>query len=103
MRYKKSSYSELAHAMSLPELILKDAVEGQVGLRRGQWNKIGKLLGLPLRSSYDRESTMASFGGSWFIRPCLFGSPARSVTAAISGIPRTTNTKGVRIQRRCCG
>jgi hypothetical protein len=47
VRYKKSSYSELAHAMSLPELILKDAVEGQVGLRRGQWNKIGKLLGLP--------------------------------------------------------
>lgn len=47
VRYKKTSYAELAHAMSLPELILKDAVEGQIGLRRGQWNKIGELLGLP--------------------------------------------------------
>jgi hypothetical protein len=46
-RYKKTSYAELAHAMSLPELILEDAIEGRVGLRRGQWNKVGKLLGLP--------------------------------------------------------
>ena len=39
--------AKLAHEMSIPELVLRDAVEGKMGLTRGQWVKFGRLLGLP--------------------------------------------------------
>jgi hypothetical protein len=45
--YLKLSYEELAHEMSIPELVLRDAVDGKMGLTRGQWVRFGKLLGLP--------------------------------------------------------
>lgn len=45
--YLKLPYDKLAHEMSIPELVLRDAVEGKMGLTRGQWVKFGKMLGLP--------------------------------------------------------
>jgi hypothetical protein len=33
--------------MSIPELVMGDAVEGKMGLTHGQWVKLGKILGLP--------------------------------------------------------
>ena len=47
IRYLKLPYDTLAHEMSIPELVLRDAVEGKMGLTRGQWVKFGRLLGLP--------------------------------------------------------
>ena len=44
--YRKLSYDTLAHEMSIPELVLRDAVEGKMGLTRGQWVKFGRLLGM---------------------------------------------------------
>lgn len=45
--YLKLSYDTLAHEMSIPELVLRDAVEGKMGLTRGQWVKFDRFLGLP--------------------------------------------------------
>jgi hypothetical protein len=45
--YLKLPYDKLAHEMSIPELVLRDAVEGRMRLTRGQWVKLGKILGLP--------------------------------------------------------
>ena len=45
--YLKLSYVGRAHEMSIPELVLRDAVEGKMGLTRGQWVRFGKILGLP--------------------------------------------------------
>jgi hypothetical protein len=45
--YSKLAYSALAHAMSIPEVVFRDAVEGKVALTRGQWVKLGQLLRLP--------------------------------------------------------
>jgi len=45
--YLELSFDKLAHQMSIPELVLRDAVEGRMGLTRGQWVKFGKMLGLP--------------------------------------------------------
>jgi hypothetical protein len=45
--YLKLPYDKLAREMSIPELVLRDAVEGKMGLTRGQWVKFGRLLGLP--------------------------------------------------------
>jgi hypothetical protein len=44
--YRKLSYEKLAQEMSIPELVLRDAVEGRMGLPRGQWVKFGKMLRL---------------------------------------------------------
>jgi hypothetical protein len=43
----KLSYARLAHEMAIPEMVLRDAVEGKMGLTRGQWARLGKALGLP--------------------------------------------------------
>ena len=45
--YLKLSYVGLAHEMSIPELVLRDAVEGKMGLTRGQWLRFGRLLSRP--------------------------------------------------------
>jgi hypothetical protein len=45
--YLKLPYGKLAHEMSIPELVLRDAVEGKISLTCGQWVKFGRLLGLP--------------------------------------------------------
>jgi hypothetical protein len=45
--YLKLPYDKLAHQMSIHELVLRDAVEGKMGLTRGQWIKFGRLLDLP--------------------------------------------------------
>lgn len=45
--YHKKSYTELAQQMSIPEVVLRDAVQGKLGLTRGQWIRLGQLLGLP--------------------------------------------------------
>lgn len=33
--------------MLIPEMVLRDAVQGKLGLTRGQWVKLGQLLKLP--------------------------------------------------------
>ncbi len=45
--YLKLSYIDLALRMFLPEMVLRDAVEGKMGLTLGQWIRLGKVLGLP--------------------------------------------------------
>lgn len=45
--YLKLPYDKLAQEMSIPEMVLRDAVEGKMGLTRGQWIRFGRLLGLP--------------------------------------------------------
>lgn len=47
IRYLKLAYGGLAHDMSIPEMVLRDAVERKMGLTRGQWVNLGQLLGLP--------------------------------------------------------
>jgi hypothetical protein len=47
IRYLNLPYGKLAREMSVPELVLRDAVEGRMGLTRGQWVRFGRLLGLP--------------------------------------------------------
>jgi hypothetical protein len=47
IRYLKLSYEGLAQEMSIPEMVLRDAVEGKMGLTRGQWVKLGQRLSLP--------------------------------------------------------
>lgn len=47
IRYRKLSYGGLAHEMSIPEMVLREAVQGKLGLTRGQWVKLGQLLKLP--------------------------------------------------------
>jgi len=49
--YLKLSYSGLAQQMSIPEMVLRDATEGKMGLTRGQWVKLGQILGLA--TTYD--------------------------------------------------
>jgi hypothetical protein len=45
--YLKLSYSDLALTMFVPEMVLCDAVGAKMALTRGQWGRLGKLLGLP--------------------------------------------------------
>jgi hypothetical protein len=45
--YLKLSYGDLALRMFLPEMVLRDAVDGKMGLTRGQWVRFGQELGLP--------------------------------------------------------
>ncbi len=61
--YLKLPYDRLAHEMSIPELVLRDAVEEKMGLTRGQWVRLGKILGLP--TTYEVSP------GERNGRPCL--------------------------------
>ena len=45
--HSKMSYNALAQEMSIPEVVLRDAIQGKMGLTRGQWVKLGQLLRLP--------------------------------------------------------
>jgi len=45
--YLRLSYSDLALLMFIPEMVLRDAVEGKMGLTRGQWVRLGQELELP--------------------------------------------------------
>jgi hypothetical protein len=40
----KLSYKGLAQKMSMPETVLREAMQGKLGLTRGQWVKLGQLL-----------------------------------------------------------
>lgn len=53
--YLKLPYDKLAHEMSIPEMVLRDAVDGKMGLTRGQWVRFGKLLALP--TTYELRSS----------------------------------------------
>jgi hypothetical protein len=45
--YLKLPYGDLAQEMSIPEMVLRDAIEGRMGLTRGQWVMLGQILSLP--------------------------------------------------------
>jgi hypothetical protein len=45
--YLKLSYSDLDLTMFVPEMVLRDAVGAKMAPTRGQWGRLGKLLGLP--------------------------------------------------------
>lgn len=47
IRYLQLSYSDLALRMFIPEMVLRDAVEGKMALTRGQWIRFGRILDLP--------------------------------------------------------
>ena len=40
----KLSYKGLAQEMSMPETIIREAIQGKLGLTRGHWAKLGQLL-----------------------------------------------------------
>jgi hypothetical protein len=44
--YRKTRYSDLAHGMSMSEIVLQEAVQGNLPLTRGRWVRFGQLLGL---------------------------------------------------------
>jgi hypothetical protein len=46
VRYRALPYKKLAQQMSIPSPALQEAIKGQLGLSRGQWNMLGQLLGL---------------------------------------------------------
>jgi len=46
VRYRALPYKKLAQQMSIPSPALEEAIKGQLGLSRGQWNMLGQLLGL---------------------------------------------------------
>jgi len=46
VRYRALSYKKLAQQTSIPSPALEEAIKGQLGLSRGQWNMLGQLLGL---------------------------------------------------------
>ena len=46
IRYRALSYKKLAQQTSIPSPALQEAIKGQLGLTRGQWNMLGQLLGL---------------------------------------------------------
>jgi hypothetical protein len=48
--YLKLSYEGLAHEMSVPEMVLRDPVDGK--MTRGQWVRFGRVLGLA--TTYSR-------------------------------------------------
>jgi hypothetical protein len=45
--HRKIQYSDLAREMSIPEMVLQDAIQGNLALSRGQWVRLGQLLKLP--------------------------------------------------------
>jgi hypothetical protein len=47
LTYLKLSYSDLALRRFIPEMVLRDAVNGNMGLSLGQWIRLGKVRGLP--------------------------------------------------------
>lgn len=47
IKYLQLSYADLAPKMFIPEVLLRDAVEGKMALTRGQWIRLGHLLDLP--------------------------------------------------------
>jgi hypothetical protein len=63
--YLKLSYSGLAQQMSIPEMVLRDATEGKMGLTRGQWIKLGQILGLA--TSYDLRAGERNGAACWEI------------------------------------
>ena len=61
--YRKLSYSVLAQEMSIPEMVLRDAIEGKLGLTRGQWVKLGQVMGMP--TSYDLRPSERNGAPCW--------------------------------------
>jgi hypothetical protein len=47
IRYLKLSYEGLSQEMSIPEMVLRDAIKGKMVLTRGQWVRLGQRLSLP--------------------------------------------------------
>lgn len=47
VRYRALPYKKLAQQMSIPSPALQEAIKGQLGLSRGQWNMLFQLLELP--------------------------------------------------------
>ena len=46
IRFRALPYKKLAQQVSIPSPALKVAMEGQLGLTRGQWNMLGQLVGV---------------------------------------------------------
>ncbi len=46
VRCRALTYKTLAQQMSIPSPALEEAIKGELGLSRGQWNMLGQLLGL---------------------------------------------------------
>jgi len=44
IRYLRVALNVLAKEMLIPEMVLRDVVQGKLGMTRGQWIKLGKLL-----------------------------------------------------------
>jgi hypothetical protein len=63
--YLKLSHSDLALRMFIPEMVLRDAVEGKMGLTRGQWVRLGKELELP--TTYELHPSERDGAPCWEI------------------------------------
>ena len=78
IRYLKLPYDTLAHEMSIPELVLRDAVEGKMGLTRGQWVSLVVCWVSRRSISYDPASGMVLPAGKSAFRPLLSPRTRRS-------------------------
>jgi hypothetical protein len=61
--YLKLSYSDLALRMFIPEMVLRDAVKGKMGLTLGQWIRLGKVLELP--TTYELRPSERDCAPCW--------------------------------------
>ena len=71
--YRKMSYKGLAQEMSMPETIIREAIQGKLGLTRGQWVKLGQLLSLA--TTFDLRASERNGTPCWEI--CYPPIPAR--------------------------
>jgi hypothetical protein len=46
LNYINMPHKELARAMSIQEVVLRDTIDGKVGLARRQWTRLAELLNL---------------------------------------------------------
>ncbi len=71
--YRKMPYKWLSQEMSMPETILREAIQGKLGLTRGQWVKLAQLLSLA--TTFDLRASERNGTPCWEI--CYPPVPAR--------------------------
>jgi hypothetical protein len=56
-------YKRLAQDMSIPEVVLRDAVQGKLGFTRSKWVRVGQLLNLP--TTFDLRPSERNGAPCW--------------------------------------
>jgi hypothetical protein len=61
--FRKISYAELGQELSLSRVIVKEAVQGQIGLTRGQWLRL--IQGLRLPTNFELQPSQRNAMLCW--------------------------------------